>query len=116
MPADPPPGRPCASTRLIREHAGDLFAGLDSNTGAPLAKAPAAVVPVALDDGTLTVFAYPQGTASRVDQRHDQLVQALGQKGLAVERIAALDVSAAELFLVRAIADLDARLAKVEPK
>jgi hypothetical protein len=57
-----------------------------------------------------------EGTASRVDQRHDQFAQALGQKGLAVERIAALDVSAGELFLARAIADLDTRLTKVEPK
>jgi hypothetical protein len=101
---------------MIREYAGELFAGLEGTTAAPLPKAPAVVLPVALDGGTLTVFAHPEGTASRVDQRHDQFVQALGQKGLTVERIVALDVSAAELFLARAIADLDGRLAKVEPK
>jgi hypothetical protein len=56
---------------LIREHAAELFDGLGGDTAGPLPKAPAIVLPVALDDGTLTVFAYPTGTASRVDQRHD---------------------------------------------
>jgi hypothetical protein len=79
---------------MIRQDASELFAGLDREGGV-LESAPRVVVPVALDGGVLTVFAHPRGTASRVDQRRDGLLQKLSQKALPVDKIVALDVSSA---------------------
>lgn len=102
-----------AKLRIIRHVAPEVFAGIGPKGGL-LAPPAAVVVPVSLVGGVLTVFAYPAGTAVKVDQAAAPLRQALAERGATVDEIVTVEVGHPEILLAQATADLDARLAKLE--